>query len=263
MNILRVTFLSLAILAVGFLVGILVGGIGTTLNSMAFLALPVLIIGFLVGWLVEWIIDNEARRRFQAAEAQADAEDDAPSLEVLALTEALREAIAGHENQAQALREAIAGQENQVQALREATVGHKSQARALREATAGYENQAQALREAIAGHESQAKALKEAISGHETQAHALREELTAQGIKYGHLWADFQHYAQTHRDDLTAIKGVGRTLQRKLRDAGYETYAQLARADIDHLREALGIKPWQKADPQEWVDEARVLARTV
>ena len=249
MSILRVTLLSLAILVVGFLIGILVGGIGTTLNSMAFLALPALVIGFLVGWLVEWIIDNESRRRREMAEAQAASEDDGPSLEIIALTQALREAIARQDDQAQALRKTISGHESQVQAIRQATAGHESQARALREATAGYENQAQALREAI--------------SGHETQAHALREELTTQAIKYGHLWADFQHYAQTHRDDLTAIKGVGSTLQSKLRDAGYDTYAQLARADIDHLREALGIKPWQKADPQEWIDKARALARTV
>jgi len=248
MSILRVTLLSLTILVVGFLIGMLVGGIGTTLNSIAFLALPVLVIGFLVGWLVEWIIDNESRRRREMAEAQA-AEDDGPSLEIIALTEALREAIARQDHQARALRETIAGHERQVQAIRKATAGHESQARALREATAGYENQAQAL--------------QKAITGHEVQANALREELTAQGIKYGHLWADYQHYAKTHRDDLTAINGVGNTLQRKLRDAGYETYAQLARANIEHLREALGIKPWQKADPQDWIDEARALAHTV
>ena len=62
MSIVIVTLLSLAILVVGFLVGWLVGGIGTGLTSIAFLALPVLVIGFLIGWLVEWIIDNQYRR---------------------------------------------------------------------------------------------------------------------------------------------------------------------------------------------------------
>jgi predicted flap endonuclease-1-like 5' DNA nuclease len=245
MSILRVTLLSLAILVVGLLIGLLVGGIGTTLNSIAFLSLPVLVVGFLVGWLVEWVIDNESRRKREMAEAAAKPKG--PSPEIIALTQSLREAIARQDDQAQALRETIVGHESQVRAIRKATAGHESQARALREATAGYENQAQALKKAIAGHENQAK--------------ALREELTAQAIKYGHLWAEFQHYTQTHRDDLTAIKGVGGTFQRKLRDAGYDTYAQLARANIEHLRKALGIKPWQQIDPQEWIDEARALTR--
>lgn len=77
--------------------------------------------------------------------------------------------------------------------------------------------------------------------------------------RYEELRSSFEYYAATHPDDLTVIRGIGPAYQWKLRDAGYGTYARLAEADADDLRAALGIKSWQRTDPQSWIDQARQL----
>ena len=41
-------------------------------------------------------------------------------------------------------------------------------------------------------------------------------------------------------DDLTAIRGIGITLQNRLNRAGITTYAELAEAKPEQVREALG-----------------------
>jgi predicted flap endonuclease-1-like 5' DNA nuclease len=194
MSIVLVTLLSLAILVVGFLVGWLVGGIGTTLSSIAFLALPVLVIGFLIGWLVEWIIDNQYRRMRELGQAGP-----------VAVPMAVPSAPSGSE----------------ITEL--------------------------------------AQTLKDVLSEREDEVNALRAGLEAQEVKYDQLRDEFDHYAATHPDDLTVIKGVGRIYQWKLRDAGYSTYAQLAEADADRLRGMLEIRSWQRTDPQSWIDQAKNL----
>ena len=190
MNIVVVATVALAILIVGFLGGLLVAGVGTTLGSVALLSLPVLIIGFLIGWLVEWIIDSQNNRmREMQRQETAQALQTAPSADVTELAEAFN------------------------------------------------------------------KVLEE----REGQIHDLRAQLKAQEARYFHLKVTFDEYVATHPDDLTVIKGIGGTYQRKLREAGYRTYARLAQADVQQLRKVLGVASGQPVDPQEWIDQAKAL----
>jgi predicted flap endonuclease-1-like 5' DNA nuclease len=190
MNIVVVALVSLAILVVGFLGGLLVAGVGTTLGGVALLSLPVLTVGFLIGWLVEWIIDNqnnrmrEMQRQETTQVAQAAASPDVNEL---------------------------------------------------------------------------AEAFNKVLEEREGQIHDLRAQLKAQEARYFHLKVTFDEYVASHPDDLTVIKGIGGTYQRKLREAGYRTYARLAQADVQQLRKVLGVASGQPVDPQEWIDQAKSL----
>jgi predicted flap endonuclease-1-like 5' DNA nuclease len=191
MSIVRIALASLAILVVGFLGGLLVAGVGTTLGSVALLSLPVLIVGFLVGWLVEWIIDSQysRMRELQQQGEAAQAVEPAPSPGVNEL----------------------------------------------------------------------AGAFNDVLEERERQIQDLRAQLKAQESRYFHLKVTFDEYVATHPDDLTVIKGIGGTYQRKLRDAGIRTYARLAQADAQQVRKVLGIGSGQATDPQEWINQAKAL----
>ncbi len=59
-------------------------------------------------------------------------------------------------------------------------------------------------------------------------------------------------------DDLTAIRGIGITMQNRLNRASIMTYAQLAEAKPEHVREALG-KLLRGAKVEAWISQAREL----
>jgi predicted flap endonuclease-1-like 5' DNA nuclease len=85
----------------------------------------------------------------------------------------------------------------------------------------------------------------------------LRGQLSATHVQLDGLRDDFEAYQRTHPDDMTVVKGIGPVYQWKLRDAGVNTYAQLAAADPDQLRRMLDIKDWQRADVESWIEQAR------
>ncbi len=59
-------------------------------------------------------------------------------------------------------------------------------------------------------------------------------------------------------DDLTAIRGIGIAVQNRLNRAGITTYAQLAEAKPEQVREALG-KLSRGARAEAWISQARDL----
>ena len=85
----------------------------------------------------------------------------------------------------------------------------------------------------------------------------LREQNVAADNKLDTLNDEFDDYLRTHPDDLTVIKGVGPVYQWKLRDAGFNTFKQLATADPDQLRRMLDIKNWQRVKVESWTEQAR------
>jgi predicted flap endonuclease-1-like 5' DNA nuclease len=85
----------------------------------------------------------------------------------------------------------------------------------------------------------------------------LREQLTTMDAHLDGLHDEFENYQRTHPDDLTVIKGVGPVYQWKLRDAGVNTYQQLATSDAGQLRRMLDIKDWQRVNVESWVEQAR------
>ncbi len=61
-------------------------------------------------------------------------------------------------------------------------------------------------------------------------------------------------------DDLTAIRGIGIAIQNRLYAGGIKTYAELARASSEDVREILG-KRAQGANVEDWIAQAEELAK--
>jgi predicted flap endonuclease-1-like 5' DNA nuclease len=95
----------------------------------------------------------------------------------------------------------------------------------------------------------------------EQELQELRDELAAHDSQMDALRSEFDAYQRTHPDDLTVIKGIGPVYQWKLRDAGFNTYQQLASADPDQLRRMLDIKNWQRVNVEAWIEQARDWAK--
>lgn len=64
----------------------------------------------------------------------------------------------------------------------------------------------------------------------------------------------------TVRDDLTRIEGVGPKIQDLLNNAGILTWAQLATAPVDRLKNVLQVagERFQMHDPTSWPDQAKL-----
>lgn len=95
----------------------------------------------------------------------------------------------------------------------------------------------------------------------DAEIHELQTKLEAKEAQLDALQARFDEYVETHPDDLTAIKGIGRIYQWKLRDGGINSYAQLAQTTPERIREILNVPAWRKIDPDSWIEQAKVLAR--
>ncbi len=95
----------------------------------------------------------------------------------------------------------------------------------------------------------------------DAEIHELQTKLEAKEAQLDALQARFDEYVQSHPDDLTAIKGIGRIYQWKLRDGGINSYAQLAQTTPERIREILNVPAWRKIDPDSWIEQAKALAR--
>ena len=85
----------------------------------------------------------------------------------------------------------------------------------------------------------------------------MRQQLAATDAQIDTLRHEFETYQRTHPDNLRVIKGIGPVYQWKLRDAGINTYKQLALADPDQIRRLLDVKKWQRVNTEAWVEQAR------
>lgn len=59
-------------------------------------------------------------------------------------------------------------------------------------------------------------------------------------------------------DDLTQINGIGPTFARRLNEAGIYSFAALAAATPEQVREITKVANWQ-ADPSDWIAAAQRL----
>ena len=188
------------------------------------LSLAILVIGFLVGWLVGGLVSGFSGMAFMAL----------PILVIGFLIGWLVEWII----------------DNQYRRMRELSQ------------EAASEPQAQAAAEETGSEVAElTRVIKDVLAEREEEVNRLQRELERQEARYQALEERFERYVSTHPDDLTAIKGIGRIYQWKLRDAGISTYAQLAAATPERIREVLQVKPWQRVDPESWIEQAKVLAQ--
>ena len=109
--------------------------------------------------------------------------------------------------------------------------------------------------------DSASQTLADFLRQRDEELRELREQLSRADAQLDALRDEFEAYQQTHPDDLTVIKGIGSVYQWKLRDAGFNTYKQLASADPDQLRRMLDIKNWQRVNVESWIEQARDWAR--
>jgi predicted flap endonuclease-1-like 5' DNA nuclease len=107
------------------------------------------------------------------------------------------------------------------------------------------------------GGDSASETLADFLHRRDEEVRELRDQLSATHVQLDGLRDDFEAYQRTHPDDMTVVKGIGPVYQWKLRDAGVNTYAQLAAADPDQLRRMLDIKDWQRVNIESWIEQAR------
>ncbi len=68
-----------------------------------------------------------------------------------------------------------------------------------------------------------------------------------------------QVLGESQVDDLTAIRGIGIVIQNRLNQAGITTYAQLAEAKPEEVREVLGELS-RGTKFEAWINQARELS---
>ena len=105
--------------------------------------------------------------------------------------------------------------------------------------------------------EQLATTLQEFLEKREAEINSLRQDVEKQRAEYDDLESRFEQYVATHPEDLTAIRGIGRIYQWKLRDAGISSYEHLANTTPERLREILEIPAWRKFDPESWIEQAQ------
>jgi predicted flap endonuclease-1-like 5' DNA nuclease len=98
--------------------------------------------------------------------------------------------------------------------------------------------------------------LAEKIQQHEAELQQLVQQVSAKETQFEGLNAQFDLYRKSHPDSLIGIRGIGPVYQRKLREIGINSFAQLAATDPGQLRQALGVKHWQRVDIASWVRQA-------
>jgi len=107
------------------------------------------------------------------------------------------------------------------------------------------------------GGDGASETLADFLRQRDVELRDIRERMAGTDTQIDALRAEFETYQRTHPDDLTVIKGIGSIYQWKLRDAGCNSYRQLASADPDQLRRMLDIKNWQRVNIEAWISQAR------
>lgn len=72
---------------------------------------------------------------------------------------------------------------------------------------------------------------------------------------------DDHHTEESKPDDLTSLEGIGPKVLGVLAEAGYTTFAGLAAADVDALREVLKEAGLQMMEPAGWIEQAELAAK--
>lgn len=88
------------------------------------------------------------------------------------------------------------------------------------------------------------------------EARHIQEQLVATQDRLDATRNKHPSYRRVPLDDLTAIRGIGKVYQLKLRDAGITTYRQLAEAEPQWLRRLLDLQDWQRANVEAWIQQA-------
>lgn len=104
------------------------------------------------------------------------------------------------------------------------------------------------------------KAQREAMLAKKREREAQSQEVTATEAAADAVEAEAA--ATTKADDLTKIEGIGPKIAALLHGANIKTFAQLAQADVNRLKEILeeGGGQYKLADPTTWPEQAKLAA---
>jgi predicted flap endonuclease-1-like 5' DNA nuclease len=62
------------------------------------------------------------------------------------------------------------------------------------------------------------------------------------------------------KNQIEIVRGIGPTYASRLHEAGIHSLADLAEQSVERVAEIVGLKTWQRSNPQAWIDEAKELA---
>lgn len=105
-------------------------------------------------------------------------------------------------------------------------------------------NETQSLRKQLVVAEARLKAAEARINTLQSSLDVARSQLRYTGTD----------------ERLQIIRGIGPTYARRLHEAGVTTLSELAQMTPERVRQIVGLKPWQAAEPETWITEASQLA---
>lgn len=91
--------------------------------------------------------------------------------------------------------------------------------------------------------------------------HSLEKQLQFQSLEPRSMTPAAPVQTETAKDDLKTIKGVGPALERKLNNAGIQTFAALAGLSRGELENILGSQVKRLQDENDLIAQAKKLAR--
>lgn len=251
------------------------------------------VVGAIIGWLAEWIIDwNYWRRRTRLITVAAGGSDSLRvELEACRTeTERLRTELSAASSLAQQRASEIAtlqtaldsaqaslqqaGRQLEERDERLATLtATGTTARAARETDAA---EIERLREALARAEATIAELRSAqpAAPQQTLLGAMPASITARLVdddvqaELAQVRAELAEERRARallrgaqRDPLVDINGIGPVYEKRLNEAGIQTFAELAALTPERVRAIINPESWQHIDPEAWINEARLLLR--
>lgn len=108
---------------------------------------------------------------------------------------------------------------------------------------------------------SDVEAMRRRIDEGDQEIEALRAELTSLRSAGSARRASTSRRSADGRDRLEIIHGIGRVYERKLYEAGVDTFAKLAQSTPEDITRIIQPKDWQKIEPDRWIQEAGKLAQ--
>ena len=215
-----------------------------------------LILGLLAGWLIEWVIDWIYWRRSQP---QLPVAAPPPNLAARVGARSDGEARLAKANaDLQGARGAISKLQGELKDATELARRHKADLDALQArldselASRSAGDSARTLTSGVLGGSSSMPTVRLSDAGDDENAQ-LRAELEA-------MRGELARVKVLHADRLIDINGIGPVYERRLHDAGIYTFAELAAANPERLREIIGPEGWQNIDPAAWIAESQQFA---
>ncbi len=251
------------------------------------------VVGAIIGWLAEWIIDwNYWRRRTRLINVAAAGNDglrvelETCRTEMERLRTELSAASSLAQQRAGELATLQAALANAQASLQQA--GRQIEDRDNRLATMAATETAtrtaretdvaeiERLREALAHAEETIAELRSAQPAvpQQTLLGAVPVSITARLVdddvqaELAQLRAQLAEEQRAHallrgaqRDPLIDINGIGPVYEKRLNEAGIQTFAELAALTPERVHAIIHPESWQHIDPEAWINEARLLLR--